>query len=134
MGRVRSMLFHMLHAVNNLYIRKADDLRFCGTNMFAYVATEVTYCRGHCEDIVQAGETVTSPGGDTKYVVYICENWWRVMGQRDPAWFYGTIVHESAHHFGPIDVMLGGVIAYGPLNAAKLAKIDSMGALNNADN
>merc|ERR1719443_771259 len=126
--RVRKQLAEMLNAFDLLHILEGSTSD-CAGGKLAFVKT---YRSGGGEFRKSERRMVE---GELRYVVHLCEMFYEM--NTSPDFFYGTLVHEVAHHFGPRDVNVpggGNDPAYGEVKALKLATTDATLALDNADN
>merc|ERR1712232_657105 len=69
-----------------------------------------------------------------RYVINVCERYWKDEFFVDPASKFGTIVHESSHHQGTDDEPYEGAAPYGRAQCLRMASEAPAKALNNADN
>eukprot|EP00747_Dinoflagellata_sp_TGD_P187050 gnl/TRDRNA2_/TRDRNA2_44516_c0_seq1.p1 gnl/TRDRNA2_/TRDRNA2_44516_c0~~gnl/TRDRNA2_/TRDRNA2_44516_c0_seq1.p1 ORF type:complete len:441 (-),score=64.66 gnl/TRDRNA2_/TRDRNA2_44516_c0_seq1:183-1505(-) len=107
---VRAMLYDSMYALTNMYLVHQPVCSDQSTVAF-----------------VMGGQRVQLEEGGRKYIVNMCKQWFY---RKTVESLFGTLIHESIHHFGPTD------IAYGRMKCQKLAKRSEDGtvlALDNAD-
>eukprot|EP00434_Breviolum_minutum_P020671 symbB.v1.2.018225.t1/scaffold1448.1/size118061/1 len=120
--RVLNSVDHMISNVHYVY-----PGMMCETNTFAYV-----YPRGGKCTASELGEYACRMTKDTnRFVFYLCPLYFK-----RPQEMVETLVHEGSHHATAYtdDVDFEGGKAYGRRTCKKLAKMEPLQALKNADN